>query len=71
MNNLVISTTIEDLLVARNPRGMQALQKALVPGYYLRGAQMLQSAIGTVLIGTGFPVAGTYETDGPVGAIAL
>ena len=71
MNNLVLSTQIENLLVARNPRGMQTLQAALVPGYYLRAAQLLQSATGRVLIGTGFPVAGTYETDGPVGAIAL
>ena len=71
MNNLRLSTEIENLLVARNPRGMQTLQAALVPGYYLRAAQLLQSAKGRVLIGTGFPVAGTYETDGPVGAIAL
>lgn len=69
--NISLSTKIEDLLVARNPRGMRTLQAALVPGYYLRAAQLLLSAKGTVLIGTGFPVAGTYETDGPVGAIAL
>ena len=69
--NISLSTQIEDLLVARNPRGMQTLQAALVPGYYLRAAQLLLRAKGTVLIGTGFPVAGTYETDGPVGAIAL
>jgi hypothetical protein len=60
--NISLSTQIEDLLVARNPRGMQTLQAALVPGYYLRAAQLLLSAEGTVLIGTGFPVAGTYET---------
>ena len=80
MNNLILSTHIENLLVARNPRGMQTLQAALVPGYYLRAAQLVQTAstlsnlstsASTVLIGTGFPVAGTYETDGPVGAIAL
>jgi len=71
MNNLILSTQIENLLVARNPRDMQTLQAALVPGYYLRAAQLLQNARGKVLIGTGFPVAGTYETDGPVGAIAL
>ena len=65
------SAEIENLLVARNPRGMQTLQAALTPGYYLRAAQMLHSASGHILIGTGFPVAGTYETDGPVGAIAL
>ncbi len=69
--SISISIQIENLLVARNPRGMQTLQTALVPGYYLRATQLLQAASGTVLIGTGFPVAGTYETDGPVGAIAL
>jgi len=68
---LNLSIEIENLLVARNPRGMQTLQQALLPGYYLRAAQLLLRARGTVLIGTGFPVAGTYETDGPVGAIAL
>ena len=39
MNKLILSTQIENLLVARNPRGMQTLQAALVPGYYLRAAQ--------------------------------
>jgi hypothetical protein len=71
MNRQKQSQQIENLLVARNPRGMQTLQKALIPGYYLRAAQLLSRASGTILIGTGFPVAGTYETDGPVGAIAL
>jgi hypothetical protein len=71
MSNLNISQQIEDLLTARNPRGMQTLQAALTPGYYYRAAQMLQNISGHVLIGTGFPVNHTYETDGPVGAIAL
>ena len=71
MISLQQSLLIENLLVSRNPRGMQTLQTALKPGYYLRGAQLLNKASGTILIGTGFPVAGTYETDGPVGAIAL
>ena len=71
MINQQQSLLIENLLVARNPRGMQTLQTALKPGYYLRGAQLLNEASGTILIGTGFPVAGTYETDGPMGAIAL
>ena len=62
---------IEDLLVARNLRGMQLLQKALEPGYYHRAAKTLFECKGTVLIGTGFPVDDTFETDGPVGAIAL
>lgn len=71
MSHLVISQQIEDLLTARNPRDMQTLQAALTPGYYYRAAQMLQNISGHVLIGTGFPVNHTYETDGPVGAIAL
>ncbi len=66
-----ISQAIEDLLVQRDVRGMKLLQKALVPGYYQRAANILHDCKGTVLIGTGFPVDSTFETDGPVGAIAL
>ena len=71
MSYLRISQQIEDLLTARNLRHMQTLQAALSPGYYYRAAHMLQNISGHVLIGTGFPVNHTYETDGPVGAIAL
>ena len=71
MNHLHISQQIEDLLTARNPRGMKTLHSALMPGYFYRAAKMLQNISGHVLIGTGFPVTDTYETDGPVGAIAL
>jgi hypothetical protein len=68
---LALSRAIEDLLVEKNMRGMQTLQAALEPGYFLRAAQILRDISGTVLIGTGFPVDDTYETDGPVGALAL
>ncbi len=71
MNDQTLSETIEALLVARNPRQMQTARAALRPGYYLRAAQLLRDLRGTVLIGTGFPVGDTFETDGPVGAIAL
>lgn len=71
MNEQALSEAIEDLLVARNPRNMRIAQAALRPGYYLRAARSLQVGEGCVLIGTGFPVADTFETDGPVGAIAL
>ena len=71
MDEQVLSEAIETLLVARNPRQMQVARAALPAGYYLRAAQRLRDIRGTVLIGTGFPVAGTFETDGPVGAIAL
>ncbi len=71
MTELELSIAIEELLVARNLRGMQYARAALEPGYYLRAASHLRDIRGTVLIGTGFPVSGTFETDGPVGAIAL
>jgi len=71
VNDQALSETIEALLVARNPRQMQTARAALQPGYYLRAAGFLRDLRGTVLIGTGFPVGKTFETDGPVGAIAL
>ncbi|MDC9720205.1 MAG: DUF4392 domain-containing protein [Gammaproteobacteria bacterium] len=76
LNDQQLSQLIEDALVARNPRGMAQVQPALAPGYCLRAAQILQACVhnksaATVLIGTGFPVVGTFETDGPVGTIAL
>jgi len=66
-----LSKKIEDLLVERNLRGMKTVQSALQTGYYLRAARILNKCRGHVLIGTGFPVVDTFETDGPVGAIAL
>ncbi len=68
---LSISQQIEDILVQQNLRGMQLLQQHLRPGYILRSARLLNQCSGTVLIGTGFPVLHTFETDGPVGAIGL
>jgi len=71
VNDQNLSETIEALLVARNPRHMQTARAALQPGYCLRAANLLRNVRRTVLIGTGFPVGNTCETDGPVGAIAL
>lgn len=71
MNDIHLSQAIEELMVARNPRDMQLARAALQPDYYLRAARMLRDIRGTVIIGTGFPVTDTFETDGPVGAIAL
>ena len=68
---LAISQQIERLLVRQNLRGMATLQPHLAPGYILRAAKLLNQCSGTVLIGTGFPVLDTFETDGPVGAIGL
>jgi len=71
LNDIDLSQAIEELMVARNPRDMQLARAALQPDYYLRAAGMLKDIRGTVIIGTGFPVTDTFETDGPVGAIAL
>lgn len=71
MDEQQLSIAIEARLVARNPRQMQRARAALPPGYCLRAARLLERSGGPTLIGTGFPVAGTFETDGPVGAIAL
>lgn len=68
---LVLSRAIEDILVARNLRGMKTVQPYLEAGYCLRAARLLQQCHGNILIGTGFPVVRTFETDGPVGAIAM
>ncbi len=69
--DLALSQTIEDILVARNLRGMKTVQPHLEPGYCLRAASILRHCSGHIFIGTGFPVVDTFETDGPVGTIAL
>lgn len=66
-----LSVLLEQRLVALNPRGMQSVSDALKPGYLLRAAVMLTRCRGDVIICTGFPVAQTFETDGPAGALAL
>ncbi len=71
MTDLEFSLAIENLLVRRNLRHMKTAQAALDAGYYLRAALYLKGLSGNVIIGTGFPVNDTFETDGPVGAIAL
>ena len=52
-------------------RGMASLRANLKPGYCRRSAELLLANKGVVLIGTGFPVSGSFESDGPIGAIAL
>jgi len=71
MTEVELSQAIENLLVSRNLRNMRTAQAALSPGYYLRAARLVREASGCIIIGTGFPVTDTFETDGPVGAIAL
>ena len=69
MNSL--SSQIETLIVQHDRRGMAQLRHHLRPGYCRRSAELLLDNKGVVLIGTGFPVCGSFESDGPIGAIAL
>lgn len=66
-----LSVEIENLLVSQDLRGMKYAQTCLEPGYIYRAAKLIHQVTGNVLIGTGFPVFDTFETDGPVGAIVL
>lgn len=65
------SQAIEALLTAQNPRRMRELRAALEPGYCLRAARLIHNTEGPVWVCTGFPVANSFETDGPAGALAL
>ncbi len=65
------SCAIEAVILEGGARGMDRVRRALRPGYCLRAARGILGGRGPILIGTGFPVAGSFETDGPLGAIAL
>jgi hypothetical protein len=62
---------IEAAILEHAPPALALLRRAAGSGYCRRAAEIFLETKGTVLIGTGFPVAGTFETDGPAGAIAL
>lgn len=66
-----LSERIEDIILQHDNRGMRRLHGAMSPGYCYRAARIILNNRGTVLIGTGFPVSGSFESDGPIGAIAL
>lgn len=63
--------SIEDIILTHSSRGMDFVKNAIPGGYCNRAAQLMLNNKGVVLIGTGFPVNDTFETDGPVGAISL
>ncbi len=69
MNNL--SEKIEKINLQHSTRGMDRLQKSLTPGYCRRAAELIRDNKGVVIIGTGFPVSGSFESDGPISAISL
>jgi len=62
---------VEEIVLLHGNRGMEEVRKNLPLGYILRAATLLKEKKGEVLIGTGFPVKGVFETDGPLGAIVL
>ena len=62
---------IEDIILSHGSRGMDRIRGAVPTGYCGRAAKLILENKGRVLIGTGFPVGGSFETDGPIGAIAL
>jgi hypothetical protein len=65
------SRDIETIVLDHGTRGMDQARAILAPGYIGRAASLCIERRGSILIGTGFPVAGSFETDGPLGAIAL
>ncbi len=67
----ILSNSIEEIILRHNSRGMTRLRERLKSGYCQRAARLILDNRGVVLIGTGFPVAGSFESDGPIGAIAL
>ena len=66
-------TTIEDVILAQDRRGVAALRQYLPVSFCEAAARFLLQHAGTVLIATGFYVrrADAPETDGPPGALAL
>lgn len=64
--------TPEDVVLRYSKRGMNILKKYLKDGYCRTAAEkLLHAERGTVLLTTGFYVAGYAETDGPLGTVAV
>lgn len=63
---------IEDILLRHSARGMNILQQYLAPDYCRRvAAHILKLERGSILLTTGFYVAGHAETDGPLGTVSV
>lgn len=65
------TSTLEDILLQHDRRGISALRPHLPADNYLQTAAFALQRTARVLIATGFYVNGTAETDGPPGALAL
>ena len=66
-----LSEQIEDIILQHGSRGMDRLRNSLTGGYCQRAAELILAHKGVVLMGTGFPVMDSFESDGPIGAIAM
>ena len=64
--------TIEDVVLRHSKRGMTVLRGYMDSDFCKRAAQqILDLERGTILLTTGFYVAGYAETDGPLGTVVL
>ena len=68
----VKSETIEDVVLRHSKRGMTVLRSYMSRDYCRQAARrILELEKGTILLTTGFYVAGHAETDGPLGTVVL
>ncbi|MBQ7535407.1 MAG: DUF4392 domain-containing protein [Stomatobaculum sp.] len=66
-----IIETIEDIVLRHSSRGMTEIRDCVPENYCFDAArEILSWERGTVLLTTGFYVAGFAETDGPLGTVA-
>ena len=71
IDSRALALQVQKLLVKNNCRGMSSISKFLPKDAYFRAAKLLNENHRLVFIGTGFPVSGSFETDGPLGAMAI
>jgi len=64
-------STIEDLILANDRRGMRAVRECLSADFCRQAARFLLDHLARTVIITGFYVAGSVETDGPPAAVLL
>jgi hypothetical protein len=60
---LVKMPDIEDNVLSHSLRGLDTVKQALPSGYGRRAAELIPANAGNVLIGTGFPVGGSFESE--------
>ena len=68
-----MAQSIEDIILEYDKRGVSALRPHLPPDFCTQAARYIMDHPGNVAIVTGFYIlaAGSPETDGPAGAIAI